>query len=63
MNARCDLEKLYIFLQFQVSVVDRKGIFSRRSTMGQVVIKLDDVISGDILNQWFDLQEVDEDSD
>ena len=31
--------------------------------MGQVVIKLDDVISGDILNQWFDLQEVDEDSD
>ena len=31
--------------------------------MGQVVIKLDDVTSGDILSQWFDLQEVDEDSD
>merc|ERR1719210_3050739 len=58
-----DVEVLKMNSELEVSVVDRKGIFSRRATMGQVVIKLDDVISGDILNQWFDLLEVDEDSD
>merc|ERR1719270_1270509 len=41
-----DVEVLKMNSELEVSVVDRKGIFSRRSTMGQVVIKLDDVISG-----------------
>lgn len=47
--------------QLEVSVVDRKGIFSKRSTMGRCVIPLTNF--KEISQQWFDLQEVDEDSD
>jgi len=49
--------------QLEVSVVDRKGIFSRRSTMGRCVIDLAEVASKEINQKWFDLAEVDEDSD
>merc|ERR1719483_1485966 len=49
--------------QLEVSVVDRKGVFSRGSTMGRCVIDLDQVMSKEINQKWFDLIEVDEDSD
>ena len=49
--------------QLEVSVVDRKGIFSRRSTMGRCVIDLAEVASSEINQKWFNLDEVDEDSD
>ena len=49
--------------QLEVSVVDRKGVFSRGSTMGRCVIDLDQVTSKEINQKWFDLIEVDEDSD
>lgn len=49
--------------QLEVSVVDRKGIFSRRSTMGRCVIDLAEVAYKEINQKWFDLAEVDEDSD
>ena len=49
--------------QLEVSVVDRKGVFSRGSTMGRCVIDLDCVTSKEINQKWFDLIEVDEDSD
>ena len=49
--------------QLEVSVVDRKGIFSRRSTMGRCVIDLAEVAHKEINQKWYDLVEVDEDSD
>jgi Ca2+-dependent lipid-binding protein len=49
--------------QLEVSVVDRKGVFSRGSTIGRCVIDLDQVMSKEINQKWFDLIEVDEDSD
>ena len=51
------------FQELEVSVVDKKGIFSRCATMGRVVIPLSEIISEDVMSQWFDLYEVDEDSD
>ena len=49
--------------QLEVSVIDRKGIFSRGSTMGRVVLELTDIASNDVLNKWFDLIEVEDDSE
>lgn len=46
--------------QLEVTVVDRKGMFSRRATMGRVLINL---TQNDISGHWYDLVEVDEDSD
>jgi hypothetical protein len=49
--------------KLEVSVVDKKGIFSRRATMGRTVIDLEKLTSEPIQRQWFDLTEVEEDSD
>jgi Ca2+-dependent lipid-binding protein len=49
--------------KLEVSVVDRKGLFSRRALMGRVVIGLADaqVVNGN--PNWFLLEEADETSD
>ena len=49
--------------QLEVSVVDNKGRFSRCSTMGRCVIDLAQVAHKEINQKWYDLVEVDEDSD
>ena len=39
--------------QLEVSVVDRKGIFSRGSTMGRTVIDLDQIVSREVSKTWW----------
>lgn len=57
------IAKLQQNLQLEVTVVDRKGTFSRRAVMGRAIIELSEIPQKRIDNQWFDLTEVDEDSD
>lgn len=49
--------------QLEVSVVDRKGIFSKCSTMGRCVVDLVNLTNSDVEEQWFILEEVEQDSD
>ena len=49
--------------QLEVSIVDRKGIFSKVSTMGRVVLDLSEVLTKSVNMEWYDLEEVEQDSD
>ena len=57
------IAKLQDNLQLEVTVVDRKGVFSRGSNMGRTIVDLAEIPRNRINNQWFDLSEVEEDSD
>lgn len=49
--------------QLEVTVVDKKGIFSRRATMGKAVVDLNNSSIYQGFTQWHDLLEDDGDSD
>ena len=57
------IAKLQQNLKLEVTVWDNKGVFSRGAVMGRVIIELSEIPQKRIDNQWFDLVEVDEDSD
>ena len=51
-------------MSLEVSVVDRKGMFSRRALMGRIVVPLATLLESDgVSGQWYTLEEADDDSD
>ena len=48
---------------FQLSVVDKKGVFSKSAVLGSVDIQLDDPGLQTGVAGWYPLYQLDEDSD
>ena len=67
LKVRPTFKKIYTLLNlsfpFQLSVVDKKGVFSKSPVLGSVVIQLDDPGLQTGVAGWFPLDELDEDSD